>query len=489
MPLTVGEIKERLAMADGLHREGMEAAAIELYKEALPYQRGNATVYAAIGECYVNMRETEAGIPYLRQALAIDSSLVACHLRLADAYNIAGRRVTALKWLERCKGAMTTNELKGWWHGCRADIYKMDRNYEGAEAEYKTAMTFLGDNLQFPHLMAAYAGFLTLIGRFSEATMFYEDAYRACPNYLVGQNLAMHYLTLGIWDPGWRLYEIRLYGSKLVNWTRKPAVSLSDRLEGPLVFHQEGGLGDLTMMIRYVPLFRDVSPRLIVAVDNRVIEVAKLFELPGVEVMLADKLPEYHAELPMLSIPFRTGLLTPEQAPAPAKLNLTPRRVSGDKPQLLINWFGDSVFTHDDLRSANLKDFAKIVNGLDAHWVAVNRGPRVEREVRSTGLKIDIRQGSLLEACEIIAGCDAVVTTDTGLAHIAGTLGKPTFLVCRQYTTWHFGVMARRGLWYPSIRVYRWRLEDDRDAVMEEVLGDLRAFLVGGAMLNRTEAP
>lgn len=484
MPLSVGEIKQRLADADALHREGLEAGAIDLYKSVLPFQSDNATVYAALGECYINLRETEAGIPYLKRALDLDKTLVACHLRLADAYNIAGRRVTALKWLEKCQGAMTTDELRGWWHGARADIYKMDRNYASAEAEYKKAMAYLGDDLQFPHMMASYAGFLTLIGRFGEATKYYEDAYMLCPNYLVGQNLAMHYLTLGMWDPGWRLWEIRLYESKAVAWTRKPHVSLSDRIDGPLVFCQEGGLGDFTMMVRYIPLFKDVSPRIIIAVDPRIEAVAKAFELPGIEVMAAAEVPEHEAEMPMFSIPFRSGLWTPEQAPPPARLNLIPHRVSGDKPQFLINWFGDSVFTHDDLRSAHLRDFAKIVNGLDVHWVAVNRGPRVEREVRSTGLKVDIRQGSLLEACEVIAGCDAVVTTDTGLAHIAGTLGKPTFLVCRQYATWHFGVSADRGLWYPSIRVYRWRLEDDRDEVMEEVLSDLRAFLVSGAMLT-----
>lgn len=491
MQLTVAEVKAKMAHANILHTEALEAACIEVCKEILPYQADNPMVHAMIGEAYINMREPEAGIPFLKDALRLDPSLVQCHIRIADGYNIAGRRVTALKWLDKCKSAMDTPELTGCWYLARADIFKMERQYDKAEENYELALSMLNQQQSMigAHALGSYAGFLTLVGRFDEATAHYEHAFKLHPNYVIGQNLAMHYLTIGQWEMGWRLYEIRLYASKVPGWTRKPAASLEDRLDGPLVFFQEGGLGDFTQMCRYVPLFKDVAPRIIIGCDDRIIDVARCFDLPGVEIMPVDDVPEHEAEMPMLSIPLRTGLYLPEQAPPPAKLNVTPRK-SGlsygtntqgrpdSRPQVLINWFGDKAFTHDDLRSARLKDFASVIRAFpNVNWICVNKGERVEKEIKATGLPITVHQGTLLEACEWIAGCDAMVTTDTGLAHIAGTLGKPTLMVTRQYATWHFGITADRGLWYPSIRVLR--SKDDPAEVMSAVEAELRGILVG----------
>lgn len=480
MHLSVGEVKAKMQQAMTLHLEALEEGCIELCREVLAYQPNNATIYAVMGEAFVNMREPEEGIPYLKQALALDSSLVQCYIRIADGYNIWGRRVTALKWLDKCKTAMNTQELAACWHLARADIYKMERQYDKAEENYEIALGMLSqqETLIGAHALGSYAGFLTLLGRFDEATAHYEHAFKLHPNYVIGQNLAMHYLTIGQWEMGWKLYEIRLYGSKVPGWSRKPSASLQDRLDGPLVFFQEGGLGDFTQMCRYIPLFKDVAPRIIIGCDDRIIEVARRFDLPGVEIMPVDDVPPHEAEMPMLSIPLRTGLYLPEQAPPPAKLNVTPRREPGSKPQILINWFGDKAFTHDDLRSAKLKDFASVIKAFPGvNWISVNKGDRVEKEIASTGLPITHHQGTLLEACEWIAGCDAVVTTDTGLAHIAGTLGIPTLMVTRQYATWHFGITADRGLWYPSIRLFR--SKDDPAEVMPQVEAELRGILVG----------
>lgn len=478
MHLSVGDIKRKMAEANILHTEALEEGCLKLCKEILPYQIDNAGLHAMIGEAYVNMREPEAGIPFLKDALRLDPKLSQCYIRIADGYNIAGRRVTALKWLDKCKSLMDTQELAACWHLARADIYKMERIYDKAEENYEIALGMLNQQqtLIGAHALGSYAGFLTLLGRFKEATAHYEHAFKLHPNYVIGQNLAMHYLTIGQWEIGWKLYEIRLYASKVPGWSRKPSASLQDRLEGPLVFFQEGGLGDFTQMCRYVPLFKDVAPRIIIGCDDRIIEVARRFELPGVEIMPVDDVPPHEAEMPMLSIPLRTGLYRPEDAPPPAKLRVEARREK--RPQVLINWFGDKAFTHDDLRSAKLKDFASVIKAFPGvNWISVNKGERVGKEIKATELPITQHQGTLLEACEWIAGCDAVVTTDTGLAHIAGTLGIPTLMVTRQYATWHFGITAERGLWYPSILVFR--SHDDPAEVMPQVEAELRGILVG----------
>lgn len=450
--LTVAEIKDKLGQANAAHLAHHEHHTIALVNEVLPYQRDNAALYAVVGEAYINIRDATNGITWLNRALELDPTLKACHLRMADAYSIQKNRIRALERLQDCKAQFENDPLEGYWWLTRADILKMMRAYEKADEAYQQAGRLLGENAQF---FSSYAGFLCLLGRLQEATEFYERAYVLHPNYVWGQHLATHYLTLGRWELGWRLFEIRLEADLIGGWSRRPTVSLKDKIQGPLAFFQEGGLGDLVQMARYIPLFREVSPRLILVCDPALQPLIRKMELGDVELVTEEAIPEREAELPMLSLPLRTGLWTPAEAPAPIKFNIEPRK-SVASPAVCINWFGTPHFVHDDLRSAELKDFAPLVRKFPQfNWFCVNVGERVEREIAETGLPITSFQGTLVEACERMAAADAIVTTDTGLAHVAGSLGKPTLMVLRQYPDWRWGISGDTAAWYPSIKLFR----------------------------------
>lgn len=450
--LTVAEIKEKLAQASAAHLAHHEHKTIALVHEVLPYQRDNAALYAVVGEAYVNIRDADNGIAWLNRALEIDPTLKACNLRIADAYSIQKKRIKALERLQECKASFKGDPLEGYWWLTRADIFKMLRAYDKAEEAYQVAGKLLGENAQF---FSSYAGFLCLLGRLQEATEFYERAYVLHSNYVWGQHLATHYLTLGRWELGWRLFEIRLEADLIGGWSRRPAASLKDRINGPLAFFQEGGLGDLVQMARYIPLFHDVSPRLILICDPALQPLIRKMELGDIDLVQEEAIPEREAEIPMLSLPLRTGLWTPEQAPAPIKIDIEPR-LSLPSPSVCINWFGTPHFVHDDLRSAELKDFAPLIQRFPQfNWFCVNVGERVDREIQETQLPVTSFKGTLVEACERMAGADAIVTTDTGLAHVAGSLGKPTLMVLRQYPDWRWGIEGDKVAWYPTLKLFR----------------------------------
>ncbi|OYV51923.1 MAG: hypothetical protein B7X10_00395 [Burkholderiales bacterium 21-58-4] len=465
--LTVGEIKHKLKQANALHLEHQEASAIELLKEVLPYQSDNAHIYAAIGECYVNIREAVEGLPWLKKALALDNSLKACHIRIADAYNLMHKRVKALEYLKQCAGTFKGDPLECQWWLAKADVYKMMRFYERSEACYQEAFKRIDDKDKAwkAQLCGSYAGMLELQGRHDDATRYFELAYVTHPTYVLGSNLAMHYLTVGNWEWGWRLYEIRLQGNKVRGLGNKPCAGLEDRIEGPLYFYQEGGLGDLVQMARYIPLFKDVSPELVMVVDPRLMEVARMMKLGNVKIIDGDHTGEHEAELPMLSLPLRSDRLRPEDAPPPVKMKVKP--IKRTFPNVLINWFGEKFFTHDDMRSMKLADFAPLVRQHpEINWFCVNIGERVGKEIASTKLPIMHYPGDLKTAIQRIAGCDAMVTTDTGLAHVAGTLGKPVLMVLGEYSDWRWELKGDHTAWYPSIKLYRC----NGGAKMEDIL-------------------
>jgi hypothetical protein len=470
--LTVSQIKKEIARANKLHVEHKEWGVIDALKKVLPYQERNAAIYAQIGEAYVNMRIGKDAAEWFRKALEIDPTLKVCHIRMADALNVQHLWEAAESYLIRHWALFDGDPLEGHWHNSLADVLKMQRKYKRAEEEYQKALALTKNN---PTIMGSYAGLLSLMERYTEATQFYEDAFLALPNTVTARNLAMHYMTIGVWEPGWRLYERRLEEKLVHGWRCMPAAELDDRIDEPLAFFQEGGLGDLVQMARYIPLFKEVSPSHILVVDPKLKKVADMLEL-DVEVVTEKNIPDHVAEIPMLSLPYRTKLFLPEQAPAPVKFDCTP--IKTPTPSVCINWFGDTSFTHDDLRSAKLKDFAPLVKKHpELHWFCVNIGKRVDKELRSNGLKIDHYPGSIEDAVRRIAGCDLMVSTDTGLAHVAASMGKPVLMVLRHYPDWRWGLTEKTTPWYPSIRLIRWTQETTQTEMLAELSDELDYLL------------
>lgn len=470
--LTVSEIKKELADANRFHLAHQEWSAIESLKKVLPYQERNAAIYAQIGEAYVNMRQGKEGADWLRKALAIDPAMKACHLRIADALNVQHLFEDAESYLTRHWSLFDGDALECHWHNSMADVLKMRRQYHRAEEEFKVALHQSSNN---PTILGSYAGLLALMGRHAEATRYYEDAFLALQNPITANNLAMHYLLIGEWELGWRLWERRLEEKLVPGWRCMPAVELQDRVEEPIAFFQEGGLGDLIQMARYIPLFKAVSPKQYLVVDPKLEAVARMFAL-DVKVVMDDNIPAHIAEVPLLSMPYRTKRFIPDGSVPPLKLNCTP--IKSKRPSVCINWFGDAIFTHDDLRSAKLADFAPIVREhQNVNWFCVNVGNRVEKELRSNELKITHYPDTLANAVRRIAGADVMLTTDTGLAHVAGTLGRPTILVLRDYPDWRWGLKGETTPWYPSMRVVRWDQDTTRTEMQANVTDELDFLL------------
>tara|TARA_B100000214_G_C23933848_1_gene612135 strand:- start:898 stop:1485 length:588 start_codon:yes stop_codon:yes gene_type:complete len=80
----------------------------------------------------------------------------------------------------------------------------------------------------------------------------------------------------------------------------------------------------------------------------------------------------------------------------------------------------------------------------------------------------------LAENAAMILNCDLVITTDTSIAHLAGGLGKTTWLMLKDVPEWRWGIEGRETFWYPSIRLFRQKERGNWDFVISEIKKELK---------------
>ena len=80
---------------------------------------------------------------------------------------------------------------------------------------------------------------------------------------------------------------------------------------------------------------------------------------------------------------------------------------------------------------------------------------------------------NFLETAAIISNCDLIITNDTAIAHLAGGMGKPTWLLLQKIPDWRWGLESKTSFWYPSMRLFRQSKLENWDDVVENVVHEL----------------
>lgn len=80
------------------------------------------------------------------------------------------------------------------------------------------------------------------------------------------------------------------------------------------------------------------------------------------------------------------------------------------------------------------------------------------------------------DTAAILVNCDLVITTDTCMAHLAGGLGVPTWLLLQRVPDWRWGLESETTFWYPSMRLFRQRHPGDWVEVIQRLQGELQLW-------------
>ena len=303
-------------------------------------------------------------------------------------------------------------------------------------------------------------------------------------------NAALARLTLGDYRRGFEQYEWRWQRSGMPARRRfgKPLwLGEYPLARKRILVAAEQGLGDCIQFARYVPMLAKSGATVVLEAPPPLLGL--LARLDGVAEAVArgDALPAFDVYCPAGSLPraLRTEVSTiPAEIPY---MRASEERIAKwrdrierlPRPRIAVAWSGSADHPNDRNRSMALRQMAPLF-ALKAGFVSVQRDLRAADAEELTRQPALTHVGDALDdfddTAAVLALVDLVITVDTSVAHLAGALGRPTFVLVPFCPDWRW-MLARAGSpWYPTLRLFRQPAVGDWESVIARVADAVRAL-------------
>jgi len=350
--------------------------------------------------------------------------------------------------------------------------------YTDALAAFEQALALAPDHLK---ALSNKGRALQQLGRHKEAIACFEAAIAREPKFADAHfNLSMSLLSSGDLARGFREYEWR--------WKRTgmtaPKFSKPLWLGGPesrgkrILLHTEQGLGDAIQFVRYVPLVAETAGAVYLQVQP---ELKALFSaLPGVTACSArgDALPDHDLQCPFGSLPLAFGdrPIPPTTPYLAVDDNRRQKWTVGlKKPgrRIALAWRGNAQHPNDRNRSIAIELLAPLFDLQDVTFVTLQPGltPAETGIVGARGNVVHLGDdvSDMADSAAILGLCDLTIAVDTSLAHLAGALARPLWLLLPSAPDWRWAWPEDRNLWYPDVRLFRQTAPGNWPAVIADV--------------------
>jgi tetratricopeptide (TPR) repeat protein len=440
-----------------LQQSGRWQDAIDAYDKAIALDPAQGGAYSNKGLILSSFRHFEAAVATYEKAVAANPADPKFHNNLASALQELGRLDAALDSYERA--------LALW-------------------PAYAYAHNNIGTLLQN-------------MGRHEQARPHFEQAMALDADYVEARwNMALWLLQQGDFEAGWPAYECRWRRSQAVLAERNfgvPQWTGNQPLDGKtIILHAEQGLGDTLQFCRYAPALAARGATVVLEVQPALKHFLQhQFEHVSV-IGHGESHPAPDLHCPLMSLPLGFGT-RPDTVPAPAQyLSCEPGQLvkwraqlgQGGAPQVGLVWRGSAAHRADRDRSLSL---AQLLAQLPA-------GPRyfsLQKDISDSDRQLlqsrtdIVHLGDALhdfsDTAAVCAALDLVVTVDTSVAHLAGALGCPVWILLAVQPDWRWMLGRRDSPWYDSAVLYRQTAPGNWLPVLQQLAGDLGRLATAGA--------
>jgi len=464
------------AEAVRLHQVGRLAEAEAHYRHVLDRHPQHADSRHLMGVLAHQVGQPEVAEQLIREAIALEPKQAAFHANLGNVLRAQGRYAEAAVALERSL-ALDPGVAKTHYDLASA-LASLDRP-GAAIGHFREAIALRPDDAEAHNDLATV---LKGQGQLDAAIDAFRAAIRAEPTYAKAHaNLGMALLARGDLAEGWREYEGRWDAGG--GFAARRAFSQpqwrGEAGEGrTLLIHAEQGFGDAIQFCRYAPLAKARGWRLVLEVHPELVKLMQSLEGVDQVVSRGEPLPAFDLHCPMLSLPLAFGT-TLETIPAgvpylsadPEQARLWRGRI-GAAPGLKVGlaWAGGRQTASDGQRSVSPDQLIPLLATPVVRWFSLQKD-----EPAPEGVMDLMREAKdFADTAALIANLDLVISVDTAVAHLAGALGKPVWLLDRFDPDWRWLTGRRDSPWYPSLTIYRQPKSGDWVVVVEMVVGDLR---------------
>jgi len=483
---------------DALHGLGLIAyqngkydIARQLITKAIAESPEVARYYYNLGLVFMALGQMKMAIDAFHEAVNIKPGYADAHYNLGLSFKAQGQYQAAIEHFKQAVHNDSNNADARYNLG---NTYKVIQEYGFAIECYRHAIRIR------PGFVEAYTNIglsLREQGRVDEAIEYYDHAITLNPNFAEAHwNKSVALLLNGNHIEGWKEFEWRFqrgirkniypYSFTIPHWNG------TSFLKKRLFVHSEQGLGDTLQFIRYLPMIKARGGTLVFETTRPLLDL--LEDFPGIDELVEMSPDRHQAEecdfyVPLLSIPFLLGT-TLRTIPAnipylfanSKKAAYWREQTAGRGFKVGIVWAGKRTYENDCNRSCGLHHFAVLTEIPGIQLYGLQKGEpalQVEglpRRILVTNFNKEIKD--FTDTAGIVENMDLVIAVDTSVAHLAGAMGKPVWVLLPFVPDWRWMLEREDSPWYPTMRLFRQKKPGDWEEVFRRI-GEELEVLVG----------
>lgn len=465
--LAPGDAQSHYNRANALVQAGKFDEAVKGYEKSIGLNPASAEAYANLGNVLLEKGETKDAISNFSRAIDIDQRHGQALYGRAKALHKINRYEEALKDFDR---AIALNKTYFQAFNDKGLVLHDIERFAEALESYDKAISLNSNYVEAFHNRAIT---LTELNLFDEAMASYDKALALDPNYTPASwNRANLLLLLGRFEQGLQQFESRnsLKIFRELRSYKEPVWSEGIGLSGKvLLICHELYLGDMIQFCRYAKLAEARGAKVIISAQDCLRELLQGLG-PAIEIIPENSRPDNfdcHISLMSLPLAFKTVLETiPQQVPYlhadKARMERWRKRLGDWGFKIGICWQGSKLST-DKKRSFPLSELHSISKLPNVRLISLQKSDGLEQlaqlpagmMVETLGDDFDAGGQAFLDTAAVMKNLDLVITCDTAIAHLAGALAVPTWVVLKQVPDWRWLLARSDSPWYPTIRLFR----------------------------------
>lgn len=446
LALHPGYVSARENLSVALWKQGKQLIeeAIASYTQIITFDPKNQQAYHNLGVILIEQGKLDEALSYYLQAVSVQPNDAAALNTIGTILQQQGKAITATTYHRRSLAI---------------------------RPDYPDALNSLGTALQDQ-------------GQAEEAMLCFDRAITLNPTDANAHyNRSLTLLMEGNYHEGFPEYEWRFKTREFPPCPfRQPVWDGSDLTGRTMLLHAEQGLGDTIQFIRYAAIVAQRGGRIVLTCHQPLMRL--LSTVPGIDeqVPLGYPTPNFDVYAPLMSLPGIVGT-TLETVPASIPYLTPPSDThlcldlqgQSHTPRLKVGlvWSGGHLYKKNQSRSCPLKHFQPLLQLPDIAYYSLQKG------IAQTGLaelgwdaqvqELGSQLNDLADTAAAIAQLDLVITVDTSIAHLAGALGKPVWVLLTYLPDWRWMLHREDTPWYPTMRLFRQTEPDDWQGVLDQV--------------------
>lgn len=470
---------------------GIALAGLGRHQEAIASHRQALLLNPRFVEAWNNLGNSQRALAAYQDAL----SSYAQALNLQPAYLEAlNNKALALMGLMRLDEALACLETvlarrptytDAWIN--QGNAFKLKGTFAQAHASYAHALSLRPQDVD-----AKYNQGICYLSenKLDDARQSFEAVLALAPEHVeVHWNLALVHLLNGAYAQGWPLFAWRwkLPQAESARFADRPQWQGAEALSGrSILVWAEQGLGDTLQFSRYALNLLAQGARVVMEVQAPLVSLLQRLS-PTLEVIArGESAPATDYQCALMDLPGVLGLAEAAFCPSHPYLSSLPARRAdwqarlhtGQKPRVGIVCSGNPRLAHDRQRSIPLQSFAPLFEQADCYLVQKDCRDEdlqyLTTQIRMTDLHTELKDFE--DTAAVLESLDLLISVDTSVAHLAGALGRPVWLLLSFSPDWRWQLGREDSPWYPGVRLYRQPAYGDWERVMQRLSADLASW-------------